>query len=119
MEHLTTFQEISVENFQKQRNVWIGFSVFPVVFLFFKATLDTTLRFSRPSFGKSNWFVQMVNAIPGRDLIALNFAYHLPKPWTEWYVRVNDKQPKTRIILGEDKPGISLRFQVAGSECDK
>ena len=73
------------------------FSVFPVVFLFFKATLDTTLRFSRPFFGKWFWFVHMVNAIPGRHLLALNFAYHLPKPWTEWYVRVNGKQLKKRI----------------------
>ena len=97
MEHLTTVQKISVENFQEQRNVWKGFSVFPVVFLFFKSTLDTTLRFSRPFFGKWNWFVRMVNAIPGRHLLALNFAYHLPKPWTEWYVRVNGKQHETRI----------------------
>ena len=100
MELLTTFRDVSVETLQEQRidrNVWKGFSVFPVVFLFFKATLDTTLRFSRPFFGKWNWFVQMVNAIPGRHLLALNFAYHLPKPWTEWYVRVNGKQLATRI----------------------
>ena len=73
------------------------FSFFRSVFLFFKATLDTSLRFSRPFFSKWNWFVQMVNAIPGRHLLALNFGYHLHKPWTEWYVRVNGKQPKTRI----------------------
>ena len=73
------------------------FLFFRSVFLFFKATLDTSLRFLRPFFSKWNWFVQMVNAIPGRHLLALNFAYHLSKPWAEWYVRVNGKQPKTRI----------------------
>ena len=117
MEHLTTVQKISVENFQEQRNVWKGFSVFPVVFLVFKSTLDTTLRFSRPFFGKWNWFVRMVNAIPGRHLLALNFAYHLSKPWTEWYVRVNGKQPETRIGRREtrDVTKISSRWVNATS----
>ena len=36
-------------------------------------------------FGKWNWFVQMVNAIPGRNLPGLNFAYHL------WTVARKDK----------------------------
>ena len=58
MEHLATVQEISVENFQEQRNVWKGFSVFQVVFLFFKATFDTSLRFSAPFLSKWNWFVR-------------------------------------------------------------
>ena len=31
-------------------------------------------------FGKRNWFVQMVSAIPGRNLPVGNFVYHLPKP---------------------------------------
>ena len=91
------FKKFQWKNFQEQWNVWKGFSVFPVVFLVFKSTLDTTLRFSVPFFGKWNWFVRMVNAIPGRHLLALNFAYHLSKPWTEWYVRVNGKQPETRL----------------------
>ena len=34
----------------------------------------------------------MVNAIPGGNLPVLNFAYHLPKPWTDWFAHVNDKQ---------------------------
>ena len=38
-EHLRTVQEISVENFQEQRNVLKGFSVFPVVFLSSKPPL--------------------------------------------------------------------------------
>ena len=31
----------------------------------------------RPFFGKWNWFVQMIHAIPGRNLPILNFAYRL------------------------------------------
>ena len=36
---------------------------------------DISFRFLRPFFGKWNWFVQMVNVIPGRNLPVLNFAY--------------------------------------------
>ena len=38
-------------------------------------------------------FVQMVNAIPGRNLPDLNVAYHLLKPWTDRFAHVNSKQP--------------------------
>ena len=72
MEHLTTVQEISVENFQEQENIRKGFPVFPVVFLFFKGAFDNSLRFSRPFFGKWNWFVQV-----GRNLLPLKFAFFL------------------------------------------
>ena len=34
------------------------FLFFPVVFLFFKATFDTSLRFSPPFLGKWNWFAR-------------------------------------------------------------
>ena len=36
----------------------------------------------------------MVNAIPGRNLPVLNFAYHLPKSWTDRFAHghVNNKQ---------------------------
>ena len=34
----------------------------------------------------------MVNAVPGRNLPVLNFVYHLPKPWTDWFAQVKDKQ---------------------------
>ena len=47
---------------------------------FIKAIFDTCFRLSLPFFGKWNWFVQMLNAIPGQKLRVLNFAYHLPKP---------------------------------------
>ena len=38
----------------------------------FKAIFDTSFRPSRPFSGKWNSFLQMVNAIPGRNLPALN-----------------------------------------------
>ena len=38
-------------------------------------------------FEKWNWFVPMVNKIPGGNLPVLNFAHYLPKPWTD---RVNN-----------------------------
>ena len=34
-----------------------------------------------------------INAIPGRNLLVLNFAHHLPKPWTDRFAHVNGKQP--------------------------
>ena len=39
-----------------------------------------------------NWFLQIVNAIPERDLAVLNFVYHLPKRWTDLFSHVNGKQ---------------------------
>ena len=54
---------------------------------------QATTLLSRSAFGEWNWFVQMVTAIPGRNLPVLNFAYHLPKPWTDRFARVNSKQP--------------------------
>ena len=62
------------------------------VFHFFKAIFDTSFRPSRSFFGKWNWFVQMVNAIPGRNLPVLNFEYHLPKPWTDRFAHVKGIQ---------------------------
>ena len=62
------------------------------VFHFFKAIFDTSFRPSRSFFGKWNWFVQVVNAIPGRNLLVLNFECHLPKPWTDWFAHVKGKQ---------------------------
>ena len=43
----------------------------------------------RSFFGKWSWFAQIVNAIPGRNLPVLNFAYHLPKPKTDRLANVN------------------------------
>ena len=54
-----------------------------IVFLFFKTNFDTSFRLLRPFYGKWNWFVQMVNAIPGGKFPIPNFAYHLSKPWTK------------------------------------
>ena len=61
-----------------------------------KAIFDTCFRLSRPFFGKWNWFVQMVNAIPRRKLRVLNFVYHLRKPLTDRFAHVNRKMPQYR-----------------------
>ena len=42
-----------------------------------------------------DWFLQMENAILGRNLPVFNFMNHLPTPWTKWFVHVNGKQPVT------------------------
>ena len=74
---------------------WMEDSKRKFVFHSLKAFFDTSFRPSRPFFSKCNWFVQMVKAILGRNLSVLNFANHLPTPWTKWFVHVNGKQPVT------------------------
>ena len=37
-----------------------------------------------------------VNAIPGWNLSVLNFAYHVPKPWTDRFAHVRGKEPQFR-----------------------
>ena len=55
---------------------------------FVKSHLDTSFRPSQSFFGKGNWFVQMVNVLPRQNLPVWNFAYHLPKLWTNyWFVQ--------------------------------
>ena len=49
------------------------------VFHFFKANFDTSFRPSRPSSVNGTDLNKMVNAVQGRNLPLLNFAYHLPK----------------------------------------
>ena len=66
-------------------------------FHFFKAIFDSSFRPSRSFSGRWNWFVQVVNAILGRNLPVLNFAYHLPKPRTDRFAHVNGKQPKIHV----------------------
>ena len=41
----------------------------------------------------------VVNANPGRNLPVLNFAYHLPKPWTDRFAHVDGKQPITQQFI--------------------
>ena len=62
------------------------------VFHLFKAIFDTDFRPSRSFFGKWNWFIQMVNAIPGRNLPVLNFTYLLPRRWTNRFTNVDGNQ---------------------------
>ena len=55
-------------------------------------------------------YSEIVNVIPGRNLLVLNFAHHLPKPWTDRFANANSKHhvfiptrfwfyPKSAIIL--------------------
>ena len=69
------------------------------VFRFFKGIFDTSIRRLRPFFGKCSSLVKKVNAIPGRNLPVLNFAYHLPKPWTDRFAHVNGNNPLFPGIL--------------------
>ena len=85
---------------------------------FFKAFFHTSSRLSRPFWGVWNRFVQMVNAILGWNLPALNFAYHLPKPWTDRFAHVNSKQPFNIITFQENKHLFSLYvFACYASTC--
>ena len=65
---------VPAENVREQRNIWKGSPVFPdrifqaeIRVLFFQAIFDTSFKPSRSFSGKSNWFAQMVNEIPGRS----------------------------------------------------
>ena len=94
------FWVVPAENLWEQWNIWKGSPVLPDGMFqtencvpFLQGHVDTSIRPSRSFSGKRNWFAQMVNAIPGRNLPVPNFAYHLPKLWTDWFVHVNGKQP--------------------------
>ena len=39
----------------------------------------------------------MVDAIPGQNLPVPNFAYHLPKSWTDRFAHVNRKLAKSSM----------------------
>ena len=75
-------------------------------------------QFQALFFGKWNWFVQMVNAIPVRNLPVLNFAYHLPKPWTDRFAHVNGKQSMlTGSIFNTRLSQALMRFSCKFSQC--
>ena len=62
------------------------------VFHFFKAIpalIPVSGLLGQSFFGKWNRFVQMINAIPGRNLPVLNFGHHLPKLWSDQFAHVN------------------------------
>ena len=115
-----TFWVFSTGSFRQQQNIWKGSPVFPdgifqteIRVPFLQSIFDTSFRPSRPSFGKWNWFAQMVKAIPGRNLLVLNSANHLTTPWTEWFARVNGKQPcprNTRLCLSSPHALVPLVF---------
>ena len=84
----------------------VGMFQTEVVFHFIKAICDTSFRPSRTLIGKWIWFVQMVNPIPGLNLLVLNSAYHLPKLWTDRFAHVNGKQPLSPLKLKGLNPGV-------------
>ena len=95
----TTFWVFPTENFQEQRNIWKASPVFldgifqpEIRDPFLQAIFNISFRPSRPFSVKWNWSVQMVKAIPRRNLPFLNFANHLPRPWTDRFAHVNGKQ---------------------------
>ena len=71
--------------FCKECSKWSSWSISS------RPSLKPFSGFSRPFFEKGNnaWLVQKVNAIPGRNSPVLDFAYHLPKPWTTRYAHAN------------------------------
>ena len=97
------FLVVRAENFQEQRNIWKVSPVFPDGI--FQTEIRVPLLQShlwcqfQASAVVFRWmelikFVQTVNAIPGWNLPVLNFAYHLPKPWTDRFAHpdVNGRQ---------------------------
>ena len=77
------------ENFREQRNIWKGSPAFPGRNIPNGISCTICSKPSRSSFGNWNWFVQMINAIPGWNLPVLNFAYHLPRSWTDAFALVD------------------------------
>ena len=82
----TTFRVVPAENSREQRNIRKGSTVslvgifqteIPVLFL--KSHLWYQFQAFEAVIGSRKWFV--------------NFAYHLPKPWTDRFAHVNGKQP--------------------------
>ena len=98
------FWVLPKENFREQRNIWKGSPVFPdgifqteIGVPFLQSHLWYQFQAFAAFSDERNWFVEMVNAIPGRNLSVLNFANHLPKQWTDRFAHVNGKQPLTPI----------------------
>ena len=93
------------ENFREQQNIWKGGPVFSgqnipnwIRVPYLQSHLWNRVQAFAVVFGKWNWFVQMVNAIPGRNLPGLNFAYHL------WTVARKDKTlPRIQKHFPESK----------------
>ena len=73
------------------------------MFRLLEAIFDTGFRSFRLFFDKWNWFVPMVNAILGWNLPVLNCAFHLSRPWTDWFAHANNKQPKFPAVTHANK----------------
>ena len=68
----------------------------------FKAIFDTSFRPSRPFSGKWNSFLQMVNAIPGRNLPALNQGWIYCEMICRFLIQLVfcEKKKKTMWFIG-------------------
>ena len=90
----TTFWVVPAENSREQQNILKGCRIFPdgMFQREIRVPVDSSFRPSWPLFGKWNRVLQMVDVIPGRNLLVLKFAYHLPKPWTVRFAQVNCKK---------------------------
>ena len=82
-----TFEKVVLER-PKKLSQTCSISSKPSLIIF-----EISYKPSRPFFGKLNWFVQKVNAIPEGNLPVPNFAYHLPKSWTDRFALESAKQP--------------------------
>ena len=54
-----------------------------IIFYFLKAVFDTSFRLLQLFLGKWNWFVNMVNVIPGWNLQGLDFVYIIYVPFAQ------------------------------------
>ena len=120
----TTFWVIPAENFPKQRNTWTGSPVFPDGLLQTKIRvpfLQGHLWYQFQAFTARFWSMElnctMIKAIPGWNLPVPNFAYHWPKPWTDQFARVNDKQPGflrwgTLLFLSTNMAAVTLAVPI-------
>ena len=96
-----TFWVIPAEKFREQRKISKRSPVFSgrdvpngnSCSISSKPTLIPVSGF-RGSFSvNGNDFLQAVNTIPGGNVPVQNFAYHLPKLWTDHFAHVSGKQP--------------------------
>ena len=61
--------------------------------------------------------MQLVNTMLGRNSPVLNFAYHLPKPWTDRFAHVdgNQLQKSRKCFFFGHSPSPYLRVWLSGS----
>ena len=118
----TTFWVVPAENSREQQNISKGCRIFPdgMFQREIRVPVDSSFRPSWPFFSKWNWFVQMVNAIPGRNLPVLDCLPFTQtcKPWTDRFAHVKGKQPiLTQFIWPEKKKLLKKISKKLPTEC--